>query len=182
MHVRVAGNLEPGLTVEDLTVDYAGSLNPFTTGEASVSYTVRNTGNTRLSAGQTVKLSGPWGMWPVTAGTMDPVPELLPDETWTVSAPAAGVLPTFRLTATSLVTPSVPTMTDAAPETDPVRTTAGTWAVPWTPLGLLVVMVGGLVTAIIASRRRNAQRALAEEARVQHAVTEALRGQGPAAG
>ncbi len=181
MHVRVSGDLEPGLTVEDLAVDYAGSMNPFATGDASVTYTVRNTGNTRLSAGQDVTVSGPWGILPITLGDVGPVPELLPDETWTVSAPATGVLPTFWLTTTSLITPSVPAMAEAAPELEPVRTTTGTWAVPWSPLGLLVILIGGIVTAVLISRRRTIQRTLAEEARVHRAVEQALRDQGSGA-
>ena len=106
------------------------------------------------------------------------MPELLPDETWTVSAPATGVLPTFWLTATSLITPAVPATTDAAPGMDPVRTVAGTWAVPWSPLALLVILAGGLGTAVLVSRRRIARRAAEEEARIQQAVDRALQDQG----
>lgn len=190
MHVRVSGDLEPAVAVEDLRVDHAGSWNPFAAGDASVSYTVRNTGNTRLSADQAVTVSGPWGLLPLTVDGMERVPELLPDETWTVSSPAPGVLSAFWLSATSLITPTVPATADAAPGIDPVRTVTGTWAVPWSPLVLLVVLVGGLVTAVLLSRRRNARRASAEETRVRQAVDRALRdrelqgqaghGQGPA--
>ena len=175
MHVRVLGDLAPGLAVEELSVAYAGTLNPFGTGDATVSYTVRNTGNTRLAAGQAVTLTGPWGMLPVDAAGVDAVPELLPGETWAVAVTVDDIRPTFWLTATSVVTPTVPAMADSATEIEAVRSTAGTWAVPWSPLGLLVVVAGGIVIAVFVAKRQRMRRRLAEDERVQAAVDHAIR-------
>ncbi|MEP7766019.1 DUF916 domain-containing protein [Sanguibacter sp. 25GB23B1] len=177
MHVRVQGELAPALVVDDLVVDYAGAVNPFGSGTALVSFTVRNAGNTRLAAGQGVTLSGPWGVLPVETADVGTVPELLPGETWPVSVSVSSVLPTVWLTATSEVTATVPAVAGQAPEIAPVQTSAGTWAVPWSALGLLVVVVGGAVTLVLVARRSRNRRRLAEDHRVQAAVDQALREQ-----
>lgn len=61
IRLRVGGVLEPELTVEDLHVDYAGTANPFAKGEATVTWTIRNTGNAILAARPSVTVSGPFG-------------------------------------------------------------------------------------------------------------------------
>ncbi|MBI9114815.1 WxL protein peptidoglycan domain-containing protein [Sanguibacter suaedae] len=175
LHVRVQGDLVPTLAVEDLAVDYDGTLNPFGSGTALVTFTVRNAGNTRLAAGQDVTLSGPWGVLPVEAADVGAVPELLPGESWPVSVSVPSVLPTFWLTATSEVTATVPAVAGEAPGIAPVRTSTGTWAVPWSALALLVVVVGGVVARVLVVRRNRKQRRLAEDQRVQEAVDRALR-------
>jgi hypothetical protein len=193
MHIRVLGDLAPGLTVDDLQVDYTGTFNPFGTGDAVVGYTLRNTGNTRLAAGQTVSLAGPFGLLPGTVSGAPAVPELLPGESWPVSLPVDRVFASFWLTATTVLTPSIPPApavagagTDAAvaaaPAVGPVEASAGTWAVPWPTLLTLLLLVGGIVLAVRLIRRGRAQRQLAEDTRVQDAVAEALRSRGPAAG
>ena len=48
MFIRVAGTLEPRLTIENLTASYSGSLNPVGQGTAIVSFTVANRGNVKL--------------------------------------------------------------------------------------------------------------------------------------
>ena len=176
MHVRVLGELTPALAVEDLAVTYDGTVNPFGTGAAQVSYTVHNTGTTRLAAGQAVSLTGPWGLLPVPLGDLAAVPELLPGETWTVSAPVDGIVPAFWLTASGTVTPTVPSLEGAAEpvEVAPVEFEAGTWAVPWAAVVLLVLLVGGVVLGLVLGRRRRIRRAAAEDARVQTAVDRAL--------
>ncbi len=170
LHLRVSGDLRPVLAVEDLRLSHTGGANPFAPGAATVTYTVRNTGNARLSAGQDVTVSGPFGLGRVQAADLAAVPEILPGETWTVRAPVDGVWPLLRLTATAALTPTLPTGAADAPAVPAVRASAGTWAVPWALLVVLVGIAGGVVLA----RRLRARRRHAEDARVQEAVARAL--------
>ena len=50
IELRVTGPLRAGLQVESISTGFNDPLNPFGTGSATVSYTVHNTGNVRLTA------------------------------------------------------------------------------------------------------------------------------------
>jgi hypothetical protein len=169
--LRVGGELTPRLTVEDLRVDAAGTANPFGTVGATVHYTVRNTGNARLSAGQAVSLAGPFGMLRADAA-VDPVPVLLPGETWEVTVPVGGVAPSVRVTAEVVLQPAlVDESGTGGPVLPTVEASAATWAVPWTLLVLVVLLVAAAVLAVRRRRRRGRR----EAARVAEAVAQALR-------
>ncbi|MEV5786765.1 DUF916 domain-containing protein [Streptomyces sp. NPDC052287] len=172
--LRVSGELKPRLAVEDLSVDYTGTANPFGTGDATVTYTIHNTGNAILSARQTVFTTGPFGWWRTDAGTVPAPPELLPGEHWKVKVPVHGVTPGVRLTATVNL---VPLLTDASGSTTslkPVLATADTWTVPWSLLLLVVLMATAAVGAFLLVRRGRARRTRREDARVRDAVAQAL--------
>ncbi|RPK41104.1 hypothetical protein EES39_22840 [Streptomyces sp. ADI92-24] len=173
--LRVSGALRPALAVEDVHVDYRGSAGPFARGDATVTYSLHNTGNALLSGTQKVTLTGPFGTLSTEAGRIAAPPELLPGERWKVTVPVHDVTPAFRLTAAVAVTPLV---TDAAGSTtalDPVRTTAHGWAVPWALLLLLVLVLGAAAAAFVLVRRGRVRRARREEERVRAAVEQALR-------
>lgn len=174
MHVRVGGELAPTVLVDDLRVDYAGTLNPFGLGEATISYTVRNVGNTRLTADQSVTASGPFGVFAVEAADLASVPELLPGEEWPVTVRLAEVAPTFVLTADVSLAPELPVETaGATPST--VHASATTAAIPWTLLVLVLLVVGAIVLVALRARRRRARDRAREDARVRDAVEQALR-------
>ncbi|MEU8758671.1 DUF916 domain-containing protein [Streptomyces sp. NPDC048659] len=160
IYVRVAGELAPRLAVEDLTTGYHGTPNPFGTGEATVTYTLRNTGNVRLAARQSVEVRDPLG------GTADvpklrDVPELLPGDSLKVTTTATGVLPAFSGTTTVTVDPA-PVRGDVRHRILPrVTRTAGFTAVPWASLALLLLLAAG--TAALAVRRRRRARAARDE-------------------
>ncbi|MGP4095238.1 WxL protein peptidoglycan domain-containing protein [Nonomuraea sp. KM90] len=150
IRLRVGGALKPGLSVEDPRVRYSGS--PLGKGDATVTYTIRNTGNAILAARQTVSVSGPFGGSGVPAGRIGDSPQLLPGDTWKVSVPVHGVAPLLRLTGTINL---VPLLTDASNSVAPlaaVETTADTWTAPWAlPLLLAALCV---VAALVLRRRR----------------------------
>lgn len=175
MHVRVDGELAPAVAVEKMQVDYSGTVNPFGTGTATVSYTVRNTGNVRLAAGQSVTLAGPFGWFPVDTTEVAPVPELLPGESWTVRVPVDGVVPAFWLTAKAALSPTLPAVAGSTPGVDGVAAEAGALAVPWALLVLVLVVAAAIVAAVLVLRRRRSARAAREDARVAKAVEDALR-------
>ncbi|MEU3978898.1 DUF916 domain-containing protein [Streptomyces sp. NPDC026672] len=156
VRLRVAGQLRSALAVEDLRVRHAGTANPFGKGDATVTYTVRNTGNTILTARQTVSVSGPFGKLRVAAGKVADSPPLLPGDTWKVSVPVRGVTPALRLTGTVAL---VPLLTDSAGSIAPLAATTSTahaWTVPWALLVLVVVLVALVVVAVTLLRRRRA--------------------------
>ncbi|WP_410675248.1 DUF916 domain-containing protein [Amycolatopsis sp. cmx-4-68] len=152
IRVRVGGGLRPSLSVEDLGVAYSGTANPLGSGEATLTYTVRNTGNALLAARQSATVSGPFGSRRVPAPPIPDSPQLLPGETWKVSVPVHAVTPAVHLTATVTL---VPLLTDAAGSTAPLPaadTTAHGWAIPWTLVGLLLALVA--VLTVLRRRRR----------------------------
>lgn len=176
IHLRVAGELTPAMAVEDLHVEHQGSLNPLAPGRAAVTYTVRNTGNTRLSADQDVTVSGPFGVAHVAAADLEPVPELLPGETWRVSTTVDDVWPLLRIGATVTLDPQLPegvagSAAAGSAAVEPLSVTAGAWAVPWSA----VVLVAAAAGAALLARYRRTRRRQAEAARVQRAVEQALR-------
>jgi len=175
IRLRVGGALKPGLTVEDLHVSYDDTANPFGKADATVAYTIRNTGNAILAAQQEVSVTGPLGRLVVDAADVPDAPELLPGEQWTVAVPVHGVRPAARLAGTVTLTPL---MTDAAGSVSPldeIETTAHAWAIPWALLVLLVVVAGLVVGGVVLTRRRRAEAKRREDARVREAVAQAVR-------
>ncbi|MET9729552.1 DUF916 domain-containing protein [Streptomyces sp. NPDC006458] len=156
IYLRVAGELSPRLSVENLRTEYHGSANPFGTGEATVTYTVRNTGNVRLAARQKVEVRDGLG-GTATVARMPALPELLPGDSVTYRTTATGVLPAFRDRATVTVDPQ-PVRGDIKHRILPrvTRTEAFT-AVPWALLGLLLALA--LLTAALLIRRSRRRRA-----------------------
>jgi hypothetical protein len=175
--LRVSGALRPALAIENPHADYAGTYNPFGKGDATVTYTVHNTGNAILSAKQTVSVSGPFGWLRADAGDIAPPPELLPGETWKVAVPVHGVAPGISLAATATLTPLLADASGSTTSLKPVEATAHGWAVPWTLLPLVVVLIAILVGSLVLARRSRARRTLREDARVREAVEQTLREQ-----
>lgn len=155
IRLRVSGELRPSLSVEDLKVHYSGTPNPFGKGDATVTYTIHNTGNAILTARPAASVAGPFGGMRVRSGEVDDSPQLLPGDTWKMSVPLHDVTPALRLSGTVSV---VPLLTDAAGSTSPltaVETTTHTWTIPWALLLVLVALCA--VAALLASRRRRSR-------------------------
>jgi len=172
--LRVAGDLRPGLAVEDLHVGWNGGLNPFAGGDATVTYTLRNTGNAVLSARQTAGIGGPFGWFPTAAGKVDEPPQLLPGESWRMSVPVRDVPATVWLTATATVTPVVVDASGSTTALEPVEATGIGWALPWMLLLILLVLAALVVLAVRLLRRRRAGLRAREDERVRRAVEQAL--------
>lgn len=181
VQLRVDGALQPGLVVEGLTVGYASSLNPFAGGTATVDYTVRNTGNVRLSGQQSVALYGPFGLFRSDIEGVDDVPEILPGESWTVSATAENVFPLAWLATDATIDPAFPAGLESGPDLAMFVTSSGTVAIPWSLLVFIVLVGAALVVLIVLRRRAGRRRKQSEDARVQAAVAAALKDQRPSA-
>jgi len=173
--LRVSGELRPGLRVEDLHAGYRGTADPFGTGDATVSYTIHNTGNATLSARQAVSVSGPFGWLKADVKDVAAPPSLLPGETWKVKVPVHGVAPGFRLSATVTLTPLLTDASGSTSPLQPVKATTHGWAVPWTLVALVVLAAAAVVGALLLSRRSRARARQREDARVKEAVEATLR-------
>ncbi|AEB44439.1 WxL protein peptidoglycan domain-containing protein [Micromonospora maris] len=155
IYLRVTGELQPALTVEELRVQHSGSLNPLGGGTLTATFTVRNTGNVRLTGRPTLGVAGPFGLGRRSIDAAD-LPEILPGGGLTTTVRMTGVPPLFRLTASGAVTPAA--VGDQVLDPPPAVATARTsiWAVPWPQLVLLALLA--LVGfAVIAARRRRAR-------------------------
>ena len=159
LSLRVSGELDPALTVQDVRVDYRSSWTPFGGSDATISYTVKNTGNVTVVGQPRLRVTGPFG---ITLARKDPGPtqEVLPGQSFTVTSVLAGVPPAVIDTAVVDVTmaaaPGPRTELPLASVTSR-RTFA---AVPWTGLALLVVVA---LTGYQVVRLRRARRAESEE-------------------
>ncbi|MBM0277106.1 WxL protein peptidoglycan domain-containing protein [Micromonospora tarensis] len=178
--LRVGGELKPNLAIENLHVRYAGSVNPFAKGDATITYKLHNVGNAALSGQQAVSVSGPFGLLRVRAGDIAAPPELLPGESWTVTVPVVhGVAPAISLAGTATLTPLLTDASGSTTPLKPVQATAHGWALPWTLVLVLLVLIAVLVAAYLYRRRTRTQRKAREDARVRDAVEQALRAQEP---
>lgn len=89
MYVRVAGALQPALTVSSIAAGQTQDWNPFS-GSTTITVTVQNVGNVALGADVTAKVSSYFGM---SAGTtaQTTLDELLPGTTREVTFTVPGV-------------------------------------------------------------------------------------------
>jgi len=149
--VRVAGELKPQLTVENLTANYSGSLNPFAAGTVTLTYTVRNTGNIRLGGAQSVGVDSLFGTRVVAPDVPD-IPLLLPGGSATVTVPVNDVQPLGLMTALVDVAALAPAG-DANPSSELASARVQFWAVPWLLIAV-ILLLGLLLFAIIRRRRR----------------------------
>lgn len=172
--LRVDGDLAPGLVVENLSLEYTPSLNPFGGGEAVVDYVVHNTGNVRLSGLQSVALYGPFGAFRADIEDLGEVPELLPGESWHVHA-SSPVYPLFWLGTDVTIAPEGPAGLVGGVIPAMFVTSASVIAVPWGLLVLVLLIAAAVVVGVILMRRARRARREAEDARVQAAVDAALR-------
>ena len=90
---RVNGELAPS-TQAQVSGTYTGTASPFEPGSAAVSYTVTNTGNTRLAVKPSITLTGPFGWFPQRV-ELDPIAELAPGESRTRDTQVPGIWPLF---------------------------------------------------------------------------------------
>ncbi|WP_103342795.1 DUF916 domain-containing protein [Amycolatopsis sp. CA-126428] len=165
IYLRVTGDLTPRLAITGLTGSYAAT--PFGRGDATVSYTVRNTGNTRLSGKQRVSVSTPWGST-VDGEALPPLPELLPGGLVKVTTTVRGLLPAGWLDATVHVDPApAPGFTDVV---QPAEESVTLSAVPWAALGVLAVLALGVFAVLFARRRRRRTPVVPAEEVTEHAA------------
>ncbi|MFD4957661.1 WxL protein peptidoglycan domain-containing protein [Microbacterium sp. NPDC058389] len=172
--LRVGGELAPSLAVEDLSVSWNGGLNPFAGGDATVTYTLHNTGNAAIAAATAAKVGGVFGLLAVDAPAADAVPELLPGESLTQTVVVPDVPALFALIGSTTVTPLV---TDAAGSRSPIAEVSASavgLAVPWMLLIILALVAAAVVLVLRRRGRTKAEAQEREDARISEAVAQAL--------
>ena len=157
VHIRVSGVLKPQLVVRQLKTSYHGSLSPFGSGSATVSYEVANTGNVRFSAAQELQLGSLLG-GSAHAPKLAAIGELLPGNSVRQTAKVTGVWPGIRLNATVVLIPA-PSPQFPVPTLAPIRAHHSGWAMPWMLLLLIALIAAGAVWLIRRRRRLAAEAA-----------------------
>jgi len=176
------GPVHAAIRVESISASFNNTLSPFGDGSATVSYTVHNAGNVRLTGSQAVSVTGPFGL--AATASAHGLPTVLPGDSVRITTRAAGLYPAGPLTARVKVSPANPA--GAPPLAQRVRLASGSaslFAVPWPLIGLLILLVGGGVGGWQAWRwrRRRLRAALTAVADQARRETEArLLGSSPA--
>ncbi|GAB3834713.1 WxL protein peptidoglycan domain-containing protein [Kribbella italica] len=150
IQLRVGGELKPQLSVSDVQVHP-----PLVGGEATVTYTVHNTGNATVSARQKASLAGPFGQLRASSGDVADSPALLPGDQWKATVAVKGVAAVVPLSADVTVTPL---LIDAAGSTSLLAPVDAGAHARLLPLVVVVVLVLLLVAALIVRRRKAAAR------------------------
>jgi hypothetical protein len=144
MELRVAGPLHPGLRVESISTGFRNPLSPFATGSATVSYTVANVGNVRLTGSQAVSVTGPFGS--SSKLQLKNLPTVLPGDSIRYTAQAGGLYPLGPMTAHVRVSQGIPSgEPPLALPTGYVTGSAPLFAVPWSLIVLILLLVGAAV-------------------------------------
>jgi hypothetical protein len=152
VYVRVKGNVNPKLVVENLTADYHGSFNPLD-GSLDVDYTVRNTGNVRLSAKQQIEVKDVIGRT-VDSRKGKVLEDVLPGATVQLHEHFTGVPAALRLTANVKVTPVAAAGSSEQPPAAETYSSS-TWAIPWTVV--LLVLLAMLLWRLYRRYRNRAR-------------------------
>ena len=139
VEIRVTGPLTAGLQIQSVSTSFSTPLNPFATANASVSYTVANVGNTRLSGQQVLKVSGLFG-----STTIKPdLPMVLPGDSIRVTQSVPGLYPLGPFTARITVAPTWPPSSPSANvKLVTVTSSASFFGVPWSPIVIILLLAG----------------------------------------
>jgi len=157
--VRVVGPLRPALNIEQVTRRYQQNLNPFGVGRSTISYTVRNTGNVSLGGSQLVDVKGLLGPT-FNAADLRDLPLLVPGGSIRVTAIARHIWPLIWMTGQIRVVPKIVTGVSSG-DVVGVSNVGHFWAVPWTLLALIAL----LLLAVWARRRWKRRRDPADAGR-----------------
>jgi hypothetical protein len=178
VEIRVTGPLTAGLQIQSVSTSFSTPLNPFATATASVSYTVANVGNTRLSGDQVLKVSGLLGSTIIKPD----LPMILPGDSMRITQGVPGLYPFGPFTARITVTPTwPPSSPSASVKLVTVTSSASFFGVPWSPI-VIIVLLAGLgygtfrflrwrvrtraadMAAVAAAARQDAERRLSSKA------------------
>ncbi|MDR1151338.1 MAG: DUF916 domain-containing protein [Bifidobacteriaceae bacterium] len=136
--VRVGGELAPRVVVSEVSVEAASPLNPFVASTARVRAVIANTGNARVVPTVAVEVRGPFG-WLPSRLDAEVGEEILPGSTVAMEFEIPHVRLLGRLGATVGVTAQAVGMGGTGLDVS-ARGSAATWAVPWSPLGAVVLV------------------------------------------
>ncbi len=162
LYVRVQGVVQPGLAVTSVSASQPGGTNPLA-GPTTITAVLANTGGVALAARLTAGVRTVFG---ITTGTVadEDVAELLPGETRTVTLDLGSVARAGYLAPYVELVPVADEAYPFAASLPTVRGQGALVAVPWLPLGLVVLAAGG--ARLLVVRRRAGGAAVASAAPV----------------
>ncbi|MFT3944692.1 MAG: hypothetical protein QM705_12850 [Ancrocorticia sp.] len=153
LHLQVTGNIAPALEITSSELTFEPSAVPFAQGTARMTYTLVNTGNVRTGAVISGHTQGPFGLGAASGVTDAPV-ELLPGDTVTQSMEIAA-LPLIRLSGELTVTP-VSIGSDTTPLPEKVAVSLSDFAVSWSTVAVIILVLAAVVFVIVRRVRRPA--------------------------
>ena len=144
IELRVTGPLHSGLAVESISTGFHSPLSPFAGGTATISYTVHNTGNIRIAGRQVVSVTGLFGI--SGQAQLKNLPTILPGDSVRFTAQPRGLYPLGPMTAHVRLSPAIPAGAPAlALPTGFVTGSASLFAVPWSLIGLIILLIAATV-------------------------------------
>jgi len=142
IELRVAGKLHAALRVDSVSVGFSNPVNPFGGGSVTVSYSVTNTGNVKLTGTQVVSVSG--SLAGSTTVRAPKLPTVLPGDSIQYTVSAKGLYPAGSVAAHITVTPGWPANTTALPTPLTLASASSSmFAVPWALIVLIILLAGG---------------------------------------
>lgn len=158
LYIRVLGDIQPLLTVTNISAVYNGELNPVT-GETLVTFTIKNTGNVALGATMNIGVNTYFGIGvgPVVTQELE---EMLPGSTRSLTIPLSGIGQLGYLDAYVTMQPKVDADAISPGFLAPVSRDAIIFAMPWWLLALVVI--AGIVLVVLRIRRARDEQAAAE--------------------
>lgn len=150
---RVAGELQPQLSLTSYEASYEGDWwNPFS-GQVRLRYTVSNPGNVALSANLTSGTKT-WLGIPATGEQGGKIPVVLPGNSASYENTVQGVGQWLYLNPFTVLSPFVESP-DASMQVSvvPITRDAVTFAMPWTVLMLALLIAGGVLLSRWRRRR-----------------------------
>jgi len=169
MYVRVAGKLQPNLTISSISASQVADWDPLT-GTTDITVTLHNAGNVALGADVTAKVTTWFGMSAGDSARVE-LAEMLPGATREVTFSVPNVPRLGYLQAGVTLHPTV-----AADAPNPgalalVERQSGLAGVPWLALGVLILVLG----VVLLARWRRARLTRQAEEWVAYTRAEALR-------
>ena len=140
LYVRVAGHIQPRLSIVDLQTHYHRAPLSLGGGTLDVTWLVVNTGNTLLGTDQTVDVDAPFG-WNLERRKGKQIAELIPGASVAEEMQFKDVLPAFRLSAGVTLHPFDP-VAPHKPRQPAVHASSSFWAIPWLVVLVLAAVVG----------------------------------------
>ncbi len=155
VHLRVSGELSPQAEVTDASASFAASGNPFAGGVVTVSYTLTNTGDTRITASDAIAAAGPLGVGAVAASPQSTA-EILPGSSIIVERTLSDIAPLGWFGGTLTVAPEA--VGAGAGVLEPISIELSTAAVSWALIAVVagVIIVAGVVVVLVLRRRGRA--------------------------
>lgn len=173
IHLRVAGELAPQVSLENVSAHYTPSWNPFAPGVLSVEWEAANTGNIRLGSEQFLTVEGLFGLNPgVSDQSVAVQREVLPGQSAQASVEVQA-WPFGPLTTQLVAEQNVVGDDDVDVELSHATATTTVWAIPWVYLVILAVLILGVVSVVVSRRRQKRAIAQALETGRAQAVKEA---------